>query len=392
MKKGFFTAQLKAAVALILSLTLLLSGCSTYITVETDPTGNTTVTQHSTQATTDGTVGTTEATEGTTAQEEQTDPSETGNQAGNQTGSQTNNQSGNQTNNQTTTNNQTPSQNQGGTQSSGGVGKGQASPVSLSAIPAFSGKPYVAVDGNVPNFSAAELTSKGYEKYSNLDGLGRVLVAVASVGKDTMPGANEERGSISSIKPTGWVQAQYDCVSGKYLYNRCHLIGWQLSAENANKSNLITGTKYLNITGMLPFENMVADYIKETGNHVAYRVTPIYSGNELVARGVQMEAYSVEDDGEGICFNVYCYNVQPEVTIDYATGKSTGPASENSGNNSSGNAGVEADYILNKNSKKFHHPNCSSVDKMKEENKIYYTGTREKLIEDGYDPCGNCDP
>ena len=213
---------------------------------------------------------------------------------------------------------------------SSSVGTGEAAAVNLANIPAYSGRAYVAINNNVPNFSASELTIKGYEKYSSLDNLGRTRVAIASVGLDTMPGANEERTSISSIKPTGWQQAQYDCISGGWLYNRCHLIGWQLSAENANKSNLITGTKYLNISGMLPFENMVADYIKETGNHVAYRITPIYDENNLLASGVQMEAYSVEDDGDGICFNVYCYNVQPGVEIDYLTGESR-RAEENNG-------------------------------------------------------------
>lgn len=192
-------------------------------------------------------------------------------------------------------------------------------------LPAWSGQPYIIVNNNVPNFSAAELTATGYETYLKLDTLGRTQMALASVGKDTMPADDEERGSISSITPSGWKQAKYDCISGGWLYNRCHLIGWQLSAENANKGNLITGTKYLNIYGMLPFENMVADYIKETGNHVAYRITPIYKDNNLLASGVQMEAYSVEDDGEGICFNVYCYNVQPDVTINYLDGSSTGP-------------------------------------------------------------------
>lgn len=192
-------------------------------------------------------------------------------------------------------------------------------------LPVWSGQPYIVVNNNVPNFSAAELTATGYETYLKLDTLGRTQMALASVGKDTMPADDEERGSISSITPSGWKQAKYDCISGGWLYNRCHLIGWQLSAENANKGNLITGTKYLNIHGMLPFENMVADYIKETGNHVAYRITPIYKGNNLLASGVQMEAYSVEDDGEGICFNVYCYNVQPDVTINYLDGSSTGP-------------------------------------------------------------------
>ena len=208
-----------------------------------------------------------------------------------------------------------------------GVGKGKAEAVKLSDIPPYSGKAYTIVSNNIPNFSADELRTTGYEKYSNLDSLGRTQMALASVGKDTMPKANEERGSISGIKPTGWEQASYDGISGGWLYNRCHLIGWQLSAENANSKNLITGTKYLNVSGMLPFENMVADYINETGNHVAYRITPIYQGNNLLASGVQMEAYSVEDSGAGICFNVYCYNVQPEITINYATGVSTGPSS-----------------------------------------------------------------
>lgn len=215
------------------------------------------------------------------------------------------------------------------------VGKGQSETVSISNIPAYSGKAFVNVNNNVPNFSVDELKTTGYEKYSNLDSLGRTQTAIASVGKDTMPKADEERGSISNIRPTGWVQVKYDCVSGGWLYNRCHLIGWQLSAENANKKNLITGTKYLNIEGMLPFENMVADYIKETENHVAYRITPIYQGDNLLASGVQMEAYSIEDNGAGICFNVYCYNVQPKITINYTTGVSTGPP--NSGGTKEGN-------------------------------------------------------
>ena len=199
---------------------------------------------------------------------------------------------------------------------------GKNEEVTTSKIPAFSGKAFVVINGNVPSFSKDELKAVGYESYAALDNLGRTRTALASVGKDTMPKPDEERGSISSIKPSGWKQAKYSSVSGGWLYNRCHLIGWQLSAENANKGNLITGTKYLNIEGMLPFENMVADYIKETGNHVAYRITPIYEGDNLLASGVQMEAYSVEDDGEGICFNVYCYNVQPGININYATGES----------------------------------------------------------------------
>ena len=195
-------------------------------------------------------------------------------------------------------------------------------PATPSTIPAYTGSPYVTLNNNIPVFSDAELTTTAYESYSDLDSLGRCGTAIASCGKEIMPADGEERGSISSIKPSGWVQATYDSVDGKYLYNRAHLIGWQLSAENANKKNLITGTRYMNTKGMLPFENMVADYIQETDNHVAYRVTPIYKGNDLLPSGVQMEAFSVEDNGEGICFNVYVYNVQPGIVINYATGKS----------------------------------------------------------------------
>jgi DNA-entry nuclease len=187
-------------------------------------------------------------------------------------------------------------------------------------LPQFDGKPYVAVNGNEPEFTAHEITDKYFEIYEPLDRYGRCTVAFACLGKETMP--TEERGEIGSVKPTGWHTVKYDCVDGKYLYNRCHLIGFQLSGENANKRNLITGTRYMNVDGMLPFENMVDDYIEETGNHVMYRVTPVFEGDDLVARGVQMEAYSVEDEGEGICFNVFCFNNQPGVLIDYATGES----------------------------------------------------------------------
>ena len=186
--------------------------------------------------------------------------------------------------------------------------------------PEYTGSPYIIVNDNVPFFTEADMTTSSFEEYSELDSLGRCSTAYANVGKDLMP--TQKRGSIGSVKPTGWQTVKYDSVDGKYLYNRCHLIGYQLTAENANKQNLITGTRYLNVDGMLPFENMVADYIKETNNHVLYRVTPIFTGDELVARGVLMEAKSVEDKGEGILFNVYCYNVQPGIVIDYATGES----------------------------------------------------------------------
>ena len=189
---------------------------------------------------------------------------------------------------------------------------------SMEGIPPYDGTPYVVINGNQPAFTEEDLTDVSYEFYSALDDLGRCGVTEACVGQDLMP--TEKRGDISSVKPTGWVQNQYDFVDGKSVYNRCHLIGFQLAGENANERNLITGTRYLNVEGMLPFENMVADYVKETDNHVLYRVTPAFQGTELVARGVQMEAYSVEYGGDGVCFNVFCYNVQPGVEIDYATG------------------------------------------------------------------------
>lgn len=196
----------------------------------------------------------------------------------------------------------------------------QQTEISLEDIPEYSDEPYVVINGNEPNFSEDDFTTTSFEKYSDLDELGRCQVAYANIGKDLMP--TQERGSISEVKPSGWENKKYDIVDGKYLYNRCHLIGFQLTGENANKKNLITGTRYLNVTGMLPFENQVADYVKETGNHVLYRVTPIFDGDNLVASGVLMEAESVEDKGEEICFCVYVYNVQPGVTIDYATGES----------------------------------------------------------------------
>lgn len=191
--------------------------------------------------------------------------------------------------------------------------------VDMANIPEYAGEPYVVIENNQPSFTQEELTAEAYEYYSDLDYLGRCGVTEACVGQELMP--TESRGDISSVKPTGWVQNQYDFVDGKSLYNRCHLIGFQLAGENANECNLITGTRYMNVDGMLPFENLVADYVKETDNHVLYRVTPAFQGADLVARGVQMEAYSVEDNGDGVCFNVFCYNVQPGVEIDYATGE-----------------------------------------------------------------------
>ena len=273
---------------------------------------------------------------------------------------------------------------QNGSQLSGAGNRSQTS-VSLDSIPEYSGDPYVVVNNNVPFFSKEDLKAEVFESYGDLDSLGRCTVAYSMVGTETMP--TEERGSIGQVKPTGWHAVKYDNVDGKYLYNRCHLIGYQLTAENANVNNLITGTRYLNVQGMLPFENLTADYIKETGNHVLYRVTPVFEGDNLVASGVLMEGESVEDDGEAIQFCVYVYNVQPGIIIDYATGDSrlddgTGGSSQN----------ARKTYVLNTNSKTFHKPDCGSVGKIKDSNKQTFVGTREEAIKNGYSPCKSCNP
>lgn len=268
--------------------------------------------------------------------------------------------------------------------------KASAVSVSLEEVPAYSGSPYVELDGNLPGFSLEERTTDSFETYSTLDALGRCGPAYACIGQDLMP--TEDRESISSVHPTGWVQAEYSFVDGGSLYNRCHLIGFQLTGENANEENLITGTRYMNVEGMLPFENMVADYIKETGNHVLYRAIPIFEGENLVASGVVMEAFSVEDEGEGVCFHVYVYNVQPGVEIDYATGESWETGDSASSALESQAEEQETDYVLNTSSKKFHRPDCPSVDSMSEKNRQEYHGTREELIAQGYEPCGSCNP
>lgn len=291
--------------------------------------------------------------------------------------------------------------------------------IDLNIIPDYSGDAYISINNNTPYFSTEAFPDAGEEYYATLDSLGRCVVAYATTGKETMPTA--ERGSIGMVKPTGWHTVKYDCVDGKYLYNRCHLIGYQLTAENANTSNLITGTRYLNIQGMLPFENMTADYIKETGNHVAYRVTPVFDGDNLVASGVVMEGYSIEDAGKGVCFCVFAYNVQPGVIIDYATGDSelAQQSTNQSGTQTTGSSSdvktpsksektqpdnmseitqsqpsneSEQTYILNINTKKFHYPHCSSVGQMKESNKQEYTGSRDSIISQGYVPCKKCNP
>ena len=272
----------------------------------------------------------------------------------------------------------------------------------VSDVPEYSGEPYVEINDNQPDFTEEELTTVSYEEYSKLDSLGRCGEAEACIGEDLMP--EGERESISEVIPSGWENNEYEVVDGGYLYNRCHLIGYQLTGENANEENLITGTRYMNTEGMLPFENMVAEYVQETEYHVMYRVTPVFEGDDLVASGVHMEAESVEDDGEGISFNVYVYNVQPEITIDYSTGENwespqtaspsdaeTAGARENSANES-GENDEEQTYILNTNTHKFHKPDCSGVKDMKEKNREEYTGIREELIERGYEPCGRCRP
>lgn len=212
------------------------------------------------------------------------------------------------------------------------TGSDQTETFSLDSVPAYSQKAYAVINNNIPYFTEADYTTESYEYYSNLDSLGRCGVCIASIGRDLMP--SEERGPIGKVRPSGWHTIKYDNIDGNYLYNRCHLIGYQLTGENANTANLITGTRYLNVQGMLPFEDMTADYIKETGNHVLYRATPVFDGDNLVADGVLLEGYSVEDNGAGICFNVFCYNVQPGIEIDYATGDSSQTDKKQLSNNS----------------------------------------------------------
>lgn len=276
----------------------------------------------------------------------------------------------------------------------------------LSQIPDYTGSPYTILNDNEPEFDDGDFTTEVFENYSELDDLGRCGVAYANICQELMP--TEKRGDIGMVKPSGWHTVKYpDIIKDRYLYNRCHLIGYQLAGENANVKNLITGTRYLNVEGMLPFENDMADYVKETGNHVLYRATPVFDGDNLVASGVQMEAESVEDDGAGVKFNVYCYNVQPGIGIDYETGDSwidkmpaikeesetdTAAISDSGTETTDGMQAELAEYIINTNTRKFHKPECNSVAKMKANNKKEFTGSREELIAEGYEPCGNCRP
>lgn len=260
----------------------------------------------------------------------------------------------------------------------------------LPDIPDYTGEPYTVVNDNLPGFTESDCSEEPFEHYSQLDALGRCGVAFANICRETMP--TEERGPIGQVKPSGWHTVKYDIVDGHYLYNRCHLIGYQLSAENANEKNLITGTRYLNTEGMLPFENQVADYVKETDNHVLYRVTPVFSGDNLVADGVFMEAWSVEDEGAGVCFHVFVYNVQPGIGIDFATGESWLEDDGISDSDRGGKGKQKSAYVLNTNTMKFHDPACPGVQQMSDENRKDYTGTREELIAEGYSPCGQCRP
>jgi len=270
-------------------------------------------------------------------------------------------------------------------------------------IPEYSGEPYAVIHDNEPFFDLKAQKPEAYEVYYALDHLGRCTLADAVVGPETQP--TEKRGNISEVHPTGWHKDKYDFVNGQSLYNRCHLIAYYLSAENANPNNLVTGTRYMNEDGMNDFENMVGDFIKETGNHVRYRVTPVWTGDNLVCDGVLMEAYSIEDEGENICFCVFCYKLQPGVVIDYATGDNHAvdaaqnetkpettktPSATQKPNGGEQNA--TGDYVLNTKSMKFHLPTCDGAIDMSEKNKKTYSGSRETLIEDGYIPCGLCNP
>lgn len=275
-----------------------------------------------------------------------------------------------------------------------------SSKFNTSLIPAYSGSAYVAINGNNPFFSSADMTTSAYENYSPLDSLGRCGVAMSCIGRELMP--TEPRGSIGMVKPSGWHLVKYQGIEGNYLYNRCHLIGYQLTGENANERNLVTGTRYMNVQGMEPIENRTANYIKSTGNHVIYRSTPIFIGSNLVCSGVLMEGKSVEDNGAGLTFCVFAYNVQPGVTINYADGSSSGPefietqttpkATVPKATNNNPAPQPSSSYVLNKNTHKFHYASCSSVSKMAEKNKAYFNGTRDQAIAQGYSPCKQCNP
>ena len=259
--------------------------------------------------------------------------------------------------------------------------------IDFSTVPDYTEEPIYVYNNNQPLFTKQEITDDAYESYSDLDELGRVGTATACLGPETLP--TEYREDISSVTPSGWINHSYDIVDGGYLYNRCHMIGFQLSGENDNEENLFTGTRYMNVDGMLPYENQTKEYIDETDNHVMYRVTPDFEDNNLVCDGVLMEAYSVEDNGSGLSFCIYVYNVQPGITIDYTTGENY---TSNTTQTSDTTNTKDTTYILNTNSKIIHIPSCNSVAKMAQHNKKEYTGSYEALIKEDYHPCQNCNP
>lgn len=256
--------------------------------------------------------------------------------------------------------------------------------------PAYSGDPSVELAGDVPAFSADEITSQSFEDYWPLDSLGRVTGAFACVGWETMP--TQERGDIHEIHPTGWEQRRYSWVDGGALYNRCHLISHSLGAEDANERNLMTGTRSMNVAGMQPYEMEIVDYIRETGNHVMYRVVPVFSGDNLVADGVHLQAQSVEDGGEGVSFNVYCYNVEPGVWIDYATGENGPDGTEGDAKGPAAESVPSSKYVLNTKSMRIHRADCEAVASMSDQNKEPWDGTVREARAQGYSSCGICNP
>lgn len=291
----------------------------------------------------------------------------------------------------------------------GALGQGSvAPPFDVADVPEYDGEPSVDVNGGEPYFTDEDrAVDFGYQYYSELDRRGRCGAAFALVGPETLP--TTTRGSIGMVRPSGWRIARYSWIDGEYLFNRCHLIGYLLTGQNANERNLITGTRFMNVNGMLPYEEHVSSYVHRTGNHVLYRVTPLFEGRNLVASGVLMEAESLEDGGEGICFCVWCYNVEPGVVIDYATGEShadgtiedvpTPQASGQAGEDDQADPAArvveidpEATFVLNTSSMKFHRPNCQSVQDMGEAHREMFYGSREEAIDAGYVPCGWCKP
>lgn len=323
----------------------------------------------------------------------------------------------------------------GGSGATGSDEYAQSAQATIADIPAYTGALCININHGEPGFTAQDEARGTFMQFSDLDFEGRCGAAFARIGPDTI--SNEKRGDISQVHPSGWVQRKYSFVDDGMLYNRSHLIAHQLCGENANEKNLITGTRTFNAMGMLYYEELVGDYVRSTGNHVLYRVTPLFAANDLVARGVQMEAKSVEDNGESVQFNVFVYNVEPGVAIDYVTGESwespetpqvtskgsatittaaaarAGKAaagsnggskadgngandneSDSAGNGNAGNQGAseQQDYILNVKNKKFHKPDCSAASDISSANKQDFTGTRDQLIARGYSPCGICKP